>query len=156
MLCLFPQEVFSFAVLSAQNQETAIPFFAPGGASYMKLRPFFTRSSPMSNLQKKRAVWDVTHRTVTLVTQKNPNQYEIAVITSIFSFVNMSNKIWVSKNPRDQSMLLRDPLCTKNHTFQSQLKSSMSRVMKSRFLCDTNVLLYKVTNCSVKHSIFWN
>jgi len=31
-----------------------VPFLAPGGASYMKLRPFFTRSSPMSNLNQTR------------------------------------------------------------------------------------------------------
>lgn len=31
-----------------------VPFLAPGGASYMKLRPFFTRSSPISNLSKTR------------------------------------------------------------------------------------------------------
>lgn len=31
-----------------------LPLDAPGGASYMKLRPFLTRSSPINNLKVKR------------------------------------------------------------------------------------------------------
>lgn len=32
------------------NVQDHLPLDAPGGASYMKLRPFLTRSSPINNL----------------------------------------------------------------------------------------------------------
>lgn len=34
------------------TKQLKLPFFAPGGASYIKFRPFLTRSSPISNLYK--------------------------------------------------------------------------------------------------------
>lgn len=43
-------------------------------------------------------------------------QQEIFIITGNLKFVNLSNKSWVSKNLRDQSILLRAPLCTKKIT----------------------------------------
>lgn len=33
---------------------TDLPFDAPGGASYMKFRPFLTRSSPINNLEVRK------------------------------------------------------------------------------------------------------
>lgn len=62
----------------------------------MKLRPFFTRSSPISNLNKKGSLGCYTQNSHIGNTKKQKRknvQYEIVVITSIFSFVIASNKM---------------------------------------------------------------
>lgn len=159
-LCLFLQSLFSFAVLSAHNQETAVPFFAPGGASYMKLRPFLTRSSPISNLNKKDRVWGVTHRRVTLVllTHKKINlQHETVIVTGGFFLLIWITKVEYQKNLRDQSTLLYAPLCTKNHTFQSQqLKcNSVSTGLQKTNVCVNHTYFYTTLSAVLCHVMYF-